>query len=166
MNLPALLKDYGHFNSWANKRILNWLFSKPLELLDREIPSSFPSLRKTMLHIWDAEQIWMHRLQGKVATSFPSETFTGTADDLKKGLLATSEHFAAFLHNCPDQFFQQEIRYQNSRGEQFTTPNSEVILHCIQHSTFHRGQLVTMARNLGLIDPPQTDYIGYVRERT
>lgn len=163
MNLPVLLKNYCRYNCWANEQIINWLFEKPGELLEQPIASSFSSLRLTLLHIWDAELIWMNRLRGIPATSFPSDTFSGTLEILKKSLLANSETLADFVSNRPDEFFQQQISYQNTKGKQFTTPNSEVLLHCIQHSTYHRGQLVTMARSLGLTDPPQTDYIAYVR---
>ncbi|MFN2424735.1 MAG: DinB family protein [Cryomorphaceae bacterium] len=34
----------------------------------------------------------------------------------------------------------------------------------MNHSTYHRGQLVTMGRQAGLSTPPQTDYIFYVRK--
>lgn len=165
MTLPELLKDYARYNTWANEQLLNWLFSKPLELLEREIASSFPSLRLTLLHIWDAEIIWLQRLMGLTATTFPSAQFQGSAQDLKSGLLANSQDFFEFTQQCPEPFFQQSITYQNSKGATFNTPNTEVILHCLQHSTYHRGQLVTMARGLGLTDPPSTDFITYVRLR-
>lgn len=165
MTISILLKDYGQYNAWANHNILNWLYAKPLELLEKEVPSSFPSLRLTLLHIWDAEKIWMRRLQGLDATSFPSHNFTGTLIDLKNDLLANSEAFSAFLQDAPDAFFQQQIHYTNTKGQEFTTANAEVIQHCIQHSTYHRGQIVTMARGLGLTDPPSTDFTTYVRNR-
>lgn len=99
------------------------------------------------------------------ATSFPSHNFTGTLIDLKNDLLANSEAFSAFLQDAPDAFFQQQIHYTNTKGQEFTTANAEVIQHCIQHSTYHRGQIVTMARGLGLTDPPSTDFTTYVRNR-
>ena len=34
----------------------------------------------------------------------------------------------------------------------------EFIQHMINHSTYHRGQLVTMGRVLGITDAPGTDY--------
>ena len=165
MTLPNILKDFARYNAWANEQILNWLFSKPLDLLDRETSSSFPTLRLTLMHIWGAQEIWMQRLKGQETPIFPSENFQGSLQDLKTGLMANSQSFADFTEQSPEPFFQAAISYQNSRGEKFHTPNSEVLLHCLQHSTYHRGQIVTMARGLGLTDPPPTDYIFYVRIR-
>ena len=165
MNLPDQLKDYCRYNHWANARLTDWLYAKPAELFENTVPSSFPSLRLTLLHIWDAELIWLDRLRGEFAPTFASEHFTGSLDGLRQGLLANSAAFSAFVEGRPDAFFQEKIHYKNTKGDPFTTPNTEVILHCIQHSTYHRGQLVTIARNLGLTDPPSTDYISYVRIR-
>jgi uncharacterized damage-inducible protein DinB len=36
-------------------------------------------------------------------------------------------------------------------------------LHCFNHSTQHRGQLITMMRTLGLDRIPATDLIVYQR---
>ncbi len=165
MQLPELLKDFARYNLWANEKMVNWLRAAPDALLQQETPSSFPSLRLTMLHIWDAQQIWLLRLQGEPAMVFPSTYFSGSAEEMMDGLLANSRAFSDFVQRAADAFFQAEIRYRNTKGDLFTTPNAEVLLHCLQHSTYHRGQLVTMARKLGLTDPPQTDYIAYVRVR-
>jgi uncharacterized damage-inducible protein DinB len=51
----------------------------------------------------------------------------------------------------------------------FTSPWAEAtrgrfdfIQHAMNHSTYHRGQLVTIGRNLGYIDAPMTDYNFYL----
>lgn len=162
---PELFKDFARYNAWANDQILNWLFAQPEELLERETPSSFPTLRLTLLHIWDAQDIWMRRLQGREATNFPSAQFKGSLQEIKTGLQANSAQFSDMIQQCPDPFFSGHIRYKNSKGTEFSTANAEVILHCMQHGTYHRGQIVTMARSLGITDPPQTDYIAFVRVR-
>ncbi len=164
MTLEFLMKDYVAFNVWANTLFVNWLKSKPLELLDREVPSSFPSLRSTMLHTWSAQDIWLRRLQGSSPTELVSGTFKGSNTELMDGLLQNSMDFSDFIGSRDSSYFSQKIGYTHTTGipyEQYTT---EIIQHCMQHSTYHRGQIVTIARNLGLTDPPKSDYIGFVRE--
>jgi uncharacterized damage-inducible protein DinB len=39
--------------------------------------------------------------------------------------------------------------------------NFEYIMHYANHSTYHRGQVVTIGRNLGFTDAPMTDYNFY-----
>ncbi len=165
MTLESLLKDYTTYNLWVNKRIVQWLKTKPLDLMEREVPSSFPSLRATLIHIWAAEDVWLHRLQGTSPAEFISETFRGTNPELFDQLLQNSELFKNFTHRQSEEFFDHTTEYKHINGQTYEQNNAEIIQHCMQHSTYHRGQIVTIARNLGLTDPPKTDFIEYVRQK-
>jgi uncharacterized damage-inducible protein DinB len=163
MTSPELLKDYCAYNQWANARIYEWLIAQPVELFDRELASSFPSLRLTTTHIWGAQDVWLRRLKGESPTQFIANTFNGNATEAVAGVLQSSEDFKAFIANQPDEFFNTAMDYKDLSGNAFHNTVADVILHCMQHSTYHRGQLVTMARTLGITDPPKTDYIVFAR---
>jgi uncharacterized damage-inducible protein DinB len=165
MTLEILLKDYCAYNLWANELIVNWLKPNPAELLEHEVPSSFPSLRTTLMHIWAAEDVWLNRLKALSPTEFISETYVGSNGELFDHLLQNSELFKNFVLRQSDDFFSNTTQYKHTSGKNYEQYNSEIILHCMQHSTYHRGQIVTIARNLGLNTPPKTDFIEYVRQR-
>ncbi|MEO6038616.1 MAG: DinB family protein, partial [Saprospiraceae bacterium] len=158
-------KDYAYFNVWANRRLVDWLRDQTPELLEKETPSSFPSLKQTFLHIWSAEKVWMERLQQVPILGFLQLTFQGSSEEVLDGLLGNAEELAAYINSldAPDLDLECDFRLLN--GTEDRRPRSEMILHCLQHSTYHRGQIVTMARALGLTDPPNTDYMRYLRER-
>lgn len=163
MSLSDLLRDYARYNHWANALIVNWLREKSADLMTCEVPSSFPSLQGTLLHIWDAENVWLERLTGTSPNGFPSQNFAGTAEDVFAGLLKASADLRDFLLGQPDDFFQKTLDYRFFNGQPGASLVAQMVQHCIQHSTFHRGQIVTIARNLGLTDPPKTDYIHFSR---
>jgi uncharacterized damage-inducible protein DinB len=51
-------------------------------------------------------------------------------------------------------------------GNPMQTAICDMIIHCVQHSTFHRGQIVTIAHTLHMKAPiPATDYIRFVRDQ-
>ena len=163
MTLDSLLKDYTAYNLWANTEYVNWLRAKPADLMTREMPSSFPTLKETLLHIWSAENVWLERLKNISPTNFIAINFTGTTADVFDGLLRVSADFDAFIGEQGAGFFQEICPFRLLNGTEDARPRHQMILHCMQHSTYHRGQIVTMARNFGLSDPPSTDYIKYVR---
>jgi uncharacterized damage-inducible protein DinB len=163
MTLESLLRDQAKFNLWANTQFINWLKDKPLELMTREMPSSFPTLRDTLLHMWGAEEIWLERLQGISPTAFLFERFDGTVEDVFEGVVKKSAEFAAYAQALPDADFHQICDFKLFNGTADSRPRTQMMHHCLNHSTYHRGQLVTMGRNFGLTDPPSTDYIKYVR---
>ncbi len=163
MTLDTLLKDYTAYNYWANNRMVEWFRTKPAELMTREVPSSFPSVYLTLLHTWGAELVWIERLNGDSPKQFITDYFAGTAEELFRGLLECSAQFRDMVAGQDLDYFTGQSTYVHINGKQYTQNRAQMILHCMQHSTFHRGQLITIARNLGMTDPPSTDYIAYVR---
>src|SRR5690606_15289841 len=52
------------YNRWANDRILGATSGLTDEELTRDLRSSFPSIRATLVHMIDAEWIWLSRWRG------------------------------------------------------------------------------------------------------
>jgi uncharacterized damage-inducible protein DinB len=53
------------------------------------------------------------------------------------------------------------IEYKNLKGDAFAKPVWEILLHVVNHGTYHRGQIAAMLRQLGHV-PPSTDFIYFV----
>ena len=60
--MKDLLQQMARYNIWANKQFIDILLKMNDEILDKEINSSFPSIRATIYHMWSAEDIWLQRL--------------------------------------------------------------------------------------------------------
>lgn len=161
--MKNLLTDYCQYNNWANRQWTDFLRMCPDSIFEKEIVSSFPSIRLTLLHIWDAETIWLERLNGRTPKVFPSHTFNGSNDELLDGMVAASEGFKAFVAQMTEVDLSKSMTYHTIKSGQFTTSVADMILHCMNHSTYHRGQLTTLVRQLGLTDLPSTDFIKYKR---
>lgn len=162
--LKAIYTDIAQYNCWANERLINNFKLQPETVLDVPIQSSFSSIRETLLHLWGAEHLWLDRLQGNSPGKFPTDGFAGSTAELFDGLLASSNEFQAFLEEQEEAFFAVgKCNYENTTGAAFSQFNREVIHHCMNHSTYHRGQLVTLSRKVGINTIPATDYIYYLR---
>jgi uncharacterized damage-inducible protein DinB len=153
---------YLQYNFWANKKVVEYLQSKAPEDLEVDIPGSFPSLKKTLLHIWDAEVLWYFRLKGVSLPDFPSKQFVGYQNELFGGLLEASENFIQLCKAQEDSFFQSKHTYLTLSYGETTQTAADMLHHCMNHSTFHRGQLIMMMRQLGYTDPPHLDYMLYL----
>lgn len=162
MSTKELIVQYVSYNYWANERVGGWLQGLTAEVLDKELMSSFPSIRKTVFHIWDAEFIWLSRLQGSSLKNFPNAEYDNRTPILS--FINVSEQFRNYISVQEEIFFEQETTYSNLKGQSYTTANTGIIMHCMNHSTFHRGQLVTMLRNAGISNLQSTDLITYLRE--
>lgn len=159
--MQNLLKQFVKYNHWANEKFVSLLAEISPKHLDKSVKSSFPSLRKTIFHIWDAEVLHLNRLKGTSLSYFPSEKYPLTTPVEK--LLKTSKEFYEFIQDKEDDFFTTDCIYKNTQGEEFSQPFSELILHCMNHSSFHRGQIITILRGMGFTTFPQTDLIHFLR---
>ncbi|MBI2270099.1 MAG: hypothetical protein HYU69_07030 [Bacteroidetes bacterium] len=161
MDTKKLLLQYVTYNHWANDRLSGVMLKIDPALLDKEVKSSFPSLRKTVHHIWDAELAWMSRLKEEAVNWPPSAQFK---EPTINQFLIASKDFIEFGASKENSYFSGSTSYKNIKGNTFSTTNHGIIMHCMNHSTFHRGQLITILRELGVSELPSTDLIAFLRE--
>lgn len=163
--MKELLKQYAAYNSWASKLIFDVILKLKEEEHQKEVPSSFNSLYKTVLHMWDAESAWWQRMKLHDRLVIPSENFKGTMTDVVNGLQQQSKQWEDWIANASDMAIDHVFQYHNSKKEQFKQPIYQMLLHVFNHGTYHRGQLINMLRQLDVKKIPQTDFIIWSRSR-
>jgi uncharacterized damage-inducible protein DinB len=80
--------------------------------------------------------------------------------DALEGLVNQSNEFSDYVHSLSDNDLLKEVTL-NATWMQGSLPQYEYIQHCFNHSTYHRGQIITISRMLGLSGQPGTDYNYY-----
>jgi len=156
----SIILNHLQYNAWANNKLIDYVSQLDRHLLEREVKSSFPSLCKTIQHTANAQEIWLSRLQQAPLLTWPGETNGLNAmQKWKKSNIDFITHF----EQQPADYIQQLVEYKTIKGETFATKAGDIALHVVNHSTFHRGQMITMLRELGQENLPATDYIFYTR---
>jgi uncharacterized damage-inducible protein DinB len=162
--MKQMLDQYASYNRWANQLITQSILSLPEEKQLQEVPGSFPSLFRTVMHMWDAESIWWQRIRLHERMVIPSEAFKSGTKEAVRGLLNQSAQWEDWVCGSSEMQLSHIFAYQNSRREQFKQPVADVLMHVFNHGTYHRGQLVAMLRSLGETKIPATDLIVYTRK--
>lgn len=162
MNTKDYLLQLVNYNVWANQLIAAVMLDLKDEVLDAKVSSSFDSIRSTVHHIWDAEYIWLCRLNGISLGEFPSKGFK----EIPRidAFLENSKNFTTKVQNESIDFFDRSCSYKNLQQKEFVNSHAEIIIHCMNHSTYHRGQLITLLRQAGCAKLPATDFIAYLRQ--
>jgi uncharacterized damage-inducible protein DinB len=161
--MKQLLTSFTQYEHWANERLLPVIMALPEERQQQTIVSSFPSIHKTLLHIWDANTIWWQRLHKAGEIIVPSLTFHPVMKDIEKGLLQDNQNWIDWISGATDNDLEEVLHYKSMRGDPFAQPVKEIVLHINNHGSYHLGQLVTMLRQLGVEKLPQLDYILFSR---
>lgn len=162
--MKEMLQKLAAYNVWANHKLMYCIQQQEENMWYQQKPSSFDSLYKTILHMWDAESAWWQRVKLHERIIIPSVNFEPSLKDACNGLSQQSMQWEEWIKAASDMALQHVFQYNNSRKEQFKQPVNEVILHVFNHATFHRGQLITMLRQLGVTTAlPQTDFSYWCR---
>lgn len=162
--MKELLKQYAAYNIWATKQLVDRINKLPEEKIVLEVASSFPSLYKTVQHMWLAEDIWWQRLKLVENPVAQSDSFTGSFAELYAQLYKQSLQWKEWVDAAGDNHLNFVFAYIHDKAEQKMAVH-DMLLHLFNHATFHRGQLVTILRQLGEDKIPQTDYVAYCRQR-
>jgi uncharacterized damage-inducible protein DinB len=161
--MKELLKQYAAYNIWASQRIMDIIIGLPEEKQLAEVPSSFSSLYKTVLHMLDAENIWWQRMKLQERILVPSENFKGTMKDLVNELNQQSRQWHDWVAASTESSLDHVFHYYNKEKEHFKMPIYQMLHHVFNHGTYHRGQLINMLRQLGVEKLPQTDFSAWTR---
>jgi len=161
-SLLSQINDLAIYNLWANRTTVTWLGSKPQDLLTQPVPSSFPGIMGTLVHIWDVERTWLGLLQQAPVKSFRAEGFDGTLEDVYEGILQQSEAIVTYTTSLSPEDLLEGCSFSLPYVGSHTMPKAEILQHTLNHSTYHRGQVVTIGRNLGFTDAQMTDYMFYL----
>lgn len=133
------------------------------EQLDQEVISSFSSIRHTVYHAWSAEQLWLERLLLTEQPVWAAGTFTGTFQQACANWQSASENLLSFINRqFDDRAFGHVVQYYNLQKQSRKTPVSAILLQVFNHATYHRGQLVTMLRQIGITKLPSTDMVIFL----
>jgi uncharacterized damage-inducible protein DinB len=111
-----------------------------------------------------AEWIWLERWKGVSPTRGFDEAEFKDVIAIRDRWVSIEEHRASWLRGLKKDDPSQKIRYKNLQGQAYESPLWQLVQHVANHSTYHRGQLITMLRQLGA-KPAVTDMVVWDRER-
>ena len=143
-------------------RHLAWADAQVLDLVERMAAPS-PQVLRLLGHLYQAESIWLGRIQGTAAgagTPWAPRDLAACRDLAE----ATGPGFLDLLARTDAAALEAQVHYQTSKGEPMATPLGDILLHVALHGAYHRGQIAQLARLEGS-EPVATDYILFARQR-
>jgi uncharacterized damage-inducible protein DinB len=160
----AAARDLLLYMLWADRTILRSVREVSPEDLRRDAGISFGSLFGTMVHTLGSQRRWLARFLGQSPAHIP-------APDEFSDLIAwihaweeTASEIEAFLAALTDEQLAASVTWVDTEGATFTRPLWQPVLHLVNHTSYHRGQMVSLLRQMGY-QPPSTDLIRYLLER-
>lgn len=154
MSLKKLISSYTRYNHWANETMTRWLETLERDTLYKETPSSFGSIDLTLQHMNHAQNFWFAIITSADVTKLDETIRSNAVDSVIRELRAGSQRMLdKFTAYTEDELLTQ-IPSQDMVQSRY-----DYIVHAINHNAYHRGQIVTMSRCLGVVgNVPAMDY--------
>ena len=153
------------YNSWANQRTIAGCESISNEQFLQQVGGSFGSVRNTLAHIMDVEWLYHERWNGRAPTAFPKAENYGDLSQIKARWKTIDADVNYFVQALSAEDISQVIEYRNLKGVVLTHPLWETMQHMVNHSTYHRGQVTTLLRQLDAT-PQSSDMLLFFQERS
>jgi len=146
------------YNRWANGRVLVAAARLTPEEFIRDLRNSHPSVRDTLVHVMSSEWIWLKRWQGVSPKAMLSPTDFPAIASIEARWAEVERERTQFISGVTEEALEAKVAYVNTQGEAFAYPLWQMMQHVVNHSTYHRGQVTTMLRQLGA-KPEATDFL-------
>lgn len=150
------------YNAWANRKIFDAAAALATELTTRDLKSSHGGIHGTLAHIVWAEQLWLHRWLQRPNPAVPQGRDLPDLAAVRTRWEEVEAERATFLQGMTEAGLSETRPVKPSSGGAFDHSFAQMFRHAIDHSTYHRGQVVTMLRQVGAV-PPNTGLIVFYR---
>ena len=158
------------YDRWANNRVLQAVSALSVEEFTRDLGGSFRSVRDTLVHIVSSEWAWLTiwkepalssafvtdlwtRLDGQ----FPTDAFPDIAAVQLRWAEVEREQ-VEFVSRVTNESLGRVIPVHTTH-----ISLAHLMQHLANHSTYHRGQVALMMRQLAA-DPVATDFAFFLLE--
>ncbi len=145
-NLLSRLMD---FMCWGDRRVMAAVSGIAEAEYYAARDFSAGSLHKLLVHAMGAQCVWLSRWRGSHLYRLEDVPDYPTRESLLARWPEVHDELVTFLRGQTAATLESPFRYRNSRGDWVTLPLGELILHCVDHGTYHHGQINSMIKLAG-----------------
>jgi uncharacterized damage-inducible protein DinB len=151
------------YNRWADRRVLDACRRLSPEQYAAEPIPGWSSVRASVVHIASATSNWIRRLAGEVVSGALTEAELPTVEDAERRLDQAYRVLDGLWPALTPQRLAAPQVFQ-MRGRSGAFPPWVVLRHIVNHATYHRGQVASKLKRLG-VEQPGTDFVLWAREQ-
>jgi uncharacterized damage-inducible protein DinB len=152
------------YKAWGNRLLFQSLSALPDAVLKDHQPIVFGSLLRTLNHVYCMDQVWRAHLEGVphgLNTRNPEDC--PEFDALHAAQTAMDEWYVQYARSLDDKSSNETVRFTFIGGGDGAMSRGDILMHVVNHTTYHRGHVATMMYNISAY-PPTTDLPVFLRE--
>lgn len=164
MNALRNIRMLMQYTIWANRRLYAALDVAPSEMLGEARPGRPAGILGTLGHMWVVDLIWRAHLEAQ-EHGFKSRQLERPMplEELSRAQSEQDLWYFDFCNRQSDQSLSQPIEFEFVDGRLGLLVRGDMLLHIVNHKTYHRGYVADMLYQSGL-QPPTMDLPVFLRD--
>jgi uncharacterized damage-inducible protein DinB len=158
------LRTMTRYKAWADERFFDAVRTLPEAEVLAPRTIVFGSLIRTLNHAYAMDHVWRCHLHGEAhgMTTRNPETHP-PLDALIRAQRDIDAWYVAYADGLSEAQAEEAVDFEFIGGGAGRMARREIVLHVVNHTTYHRGHVATMLYDLGVF-PPATDLPVFLRE--
>ncbi|OKB66316.1 damage-inducible protein DinB [Serratia marcescens] len=134
------LKMLVRYKAWANALTFDTVMSLPPGEALRQRPTRFGNMVHTLNHVYVVDDIFRHHLQGRKHGYLARNTEqTPALDSLRCAVEAMDRWYIELVDSWLPGDLAQVVHFAFVDGGEGRMTRQEIVLHVVNHATYHRG---------------------------
>ena len=164
MESVELLCLLTRYKAWADERLLTALSALPERILEAERKIVFGSILRTLNHVYAMDLVWKAHLEGKphgFKTRNPADcpSFSKICSSQRQ----IDDWYIQYADGLSLGQGEEIVEFEFIGGEQGSMSRCDILLHVVNHTTYHRGHIGDMIYEADAT-PPTTDLPVFLRD--
>ena len=158
-----MLGELLRYKAWANDLIFAALAKLPQAELTAPRPIVFGSILRTLNHTYSMDLVWQANLEGRPHgyTTRNPPTSPPLAD-LREAQTQLDAWYVTYAGALSEAQQAEKVGFRFIGGGEAELSRRDILLHVVNHGTYHRGNVAAMLYTLG-VAPPTTDLPVFLR---
>jgi uncharacterized damage-inducible protein DinB len=158
------LRMLTRYRAWADQLLYQALAGVSEQDLTRSQPIVFGNLLRTLNHVNAMDQVWKAHLEG-VPHGFTSRNPEDCPDfaTLRASQTQIDDWYVRFAETLDPATLDETIHFTFIGGGEGAMRRGDIVLHVVNHATYHRGHVAMMMYGLS-VGVPTTDLPVFLRD--
>ena len=164
MAMSQTIRMFTRYKAWADDLIYGAVADLPDGEALKERPTLFKSMAHTLNHIYVIDLVWQGHLLGRTHPFTARNTPTHPPlDELWPAQQAIDAWYVDYGDSLSKAALEEMVDYTFIGGGPGATSRRDILLHIVNHATYHRGFVADMLFQVP-VQPPTTDLPVFLRD--
>lgn len=164
MSGTRYIQTLTRYKAWANEVVFSMVSALPYEEATRQRATRFGNMVHTLNHVYVIDTVFQAHLQGRkhgyTARNTPCHP---PLDELRGAVQKLDAWYVEFADALTPGELERTIHFEFIGGGRGTMTCQEMVLHVVNHGTYHRGFVGDMMYQAG-VTPDATDLPVFLRD--